>query len=67
VQLIAAASRLFDGCFFHFFGFCGFFEIFVIRRTGFVWLAHVLITPMGNALLLGVNVGVKTGLFCSHH
>ncbi len=65
--LRAATSRLFGGCFLHFFCFCRFFKIVVVRRTLVARFAHVFFAAMSNALLLGVNVGVKAGGFCRHH
>ena len=67
VKLCVAASRLFSRCFFRFLCLCSFFKIVVVRRAVGARLAHVFFAAMRDALLLGVNVGIKTGGFCSHH
>jgi len=54
---------LFSGCLL---GLGRFFEITLAGCAIAVRLTHVLVATASNALLLGVNVGIETGLFSSH-
>ena len=61
-----AASRLLGRHLLGSFCLCCFFKIIGGRRAIIAWLAQVLLAAVGDAFLLGVNIGIKTGLFCSH-
>jgi hypothetical protein len=49
-----------------FFCFGGFCEVVFTRRTLFSRLSHGFLAAVGDAFLLGVNVGVKAGLPAGH-